>query len=294
MAYATISARDLEELDKVVYTPKESQLKGRTLFSSKKVAPGTKTYTYRVLTKRGAAKIIANRGTDVPTVDGDMKEYTQGIVAFALSANYSYMEVQEAQRAGINLDASQGEAIARLMGEFENKLIFNGNADANIKGLTNLDTAQKFKFDTAFLDDKGATNDPKVLMSQLKVAREKITHLTGYEDLKPVLALPGTAYDALDVAYNDYQPTTVLQMLQNRGWFSRIEKINELQTAGAKGAAMGVIFDNSAESTQILDAQPVTRMQMEYKDLVYKIPYLEQCGGLIVRAPQTIVQLTGI
>lgn len=292
--FATISARQLEELDKTVYTPKKSVLKARTLFSSYKVAPGTQQYTYRVLTERGVAKILANRGTDVPTVDGDTKEYSQRIIEFALGAEYSYHEIQQAQKAGVNLDASQAQAVNRGMAEFENRLVFSGNADAGIEGLGNLSTAQQFKFDTAFLASDGSTNDTKKLLNQLKVAREKITHLIGYEDLTPVLALPASAYDALDVPYNDYQPTTVLEMLKNRQWFSRIEKVNELQTLGAKNSAVGVIFDNSPETIQILDAMPVTRMQTEYRNLTYKIPYVEQCGGLIVRQPQAIVQLTGI
>lgn len=286
---ALISRKSLENLDRTVYTPKEAQLKGRSLLGSYKVPAGTKIYTYRTLTKSGTAKVIANRGTDIPLVDGDTQETSQKIITFAIGANYSLQEVQEAQLAGMNLDSIQGQAINRAMAEFEDKLIFTGNVDSNIEGLGNLSTAQDFSFGKAIKGD-----DPKNILEELKEGREKITQLTGYENATPVLALPAAQYDALDVPYNDYQPTTLIQLLQARGWFSSIQKINELSGLGAKSSDIGMIFDNAAETMQILDAQAPTRQQTEYRNMTYTIPYTEQCGGIIVRQPQAVVHLTGI
>lgn len=289
---AIFNKRALENLDKTVYTPNREQLKARTLFGSYSVPAGTKTYTYRVMTQTGVAKIIANRGTDIPLTDADMKEFSQGIVTFALAANYSTTEIQEANLAGQNLDAIQGQSIARGMADFEDKLVFLGDADHNIPGLVT-SPSQEVTLDTPFTDAKGNTNDPKTLLNELKLAKQKITQLNGYSDVKPVLALPAVAYDALDVEYNDYQPRTLIELLNSRGWFSQIVKINEL--AGVdKGKDVAMIFDNSPVTAQILDAQPVTRMQTEYRNMTYTIPYSEQCGGLIVRAPQAIVKVHGI
>lgn len=290
---AIINRRALENLDKTVYTPKREQLKARTLFGSYSVPAGTKTYTYRVMTQTGVAKIIANRGTDIPLTDADMKEFSQGIVTFALAANYSTTEIQEANLAGQNLDAIQGQSIARGMADFEDKLVFLGDADHNIPGLVT-SPSQEVTLDTPFTDAKGNTNDPKTLLNELKLAKQKITQLNGYSDVQPVLALPAVAYDALDVEYNDYQPRTLIELLNSRGWFSQIVKVNELAGADNKGKDLAMIFDNSPVTAQILDAQPVTRMQTEYRNMTYTIPYAEQCGGLIVRAPQAVVKVHGI
>lgn len=290
---AIINRRALENLDKTVYTPKREQLKARTLFGSYKVPAGTKTYTYRVMTETGVAKIIANRGTDIPLTDADMTEFSQGIVTFALAANYSTTEVQEANLANQNLDAIQGEAIARGMADFEDQLVFKGDTDHNIPGLVT-SAGQEVTLDTPFTDSEGNTSDPKTLLNELKLAKQKITQLNGYSDVKPVLALPAVAYDALDVEYNDYQPRTLIELLNSRGWFSQIVKVNELAGADDKGKDLAMIFDNSPVTAQILDAQPVTRMQTEYRNMTYTIPYAEQCGGLIVRAPQAVVKVHGI
>lgn len=284
--FDVISKRSLENIDRKVYTPKESLLKARTLFSSHSVPAGTQSYTYRTLTKRGAAKVIANRGTDIPLVDGDTKEFTQKVITFALAANYSKQEVQQAALAGVNLDASQGAAINRGMAEFEDKLVFLGNKDAGIEGIANNSAAQKYDFSAPV---KGG--QPDAILNDLKTARQLITQLNGYDNIKPVLALPQSVYDELDVEFNEYQDKTILEKIQQRGWFSTIMVVNELATAGVKGAPMGLIFDNSSESVEILDAQAPTREQEEYSNMQWTIPYSEQCGGLIMRAPQTIVQL---
>ena len=286
---ATINKRSLENLDRTVYTPKQSQLKARNLFTSYKVPAGTKYYTYRTLTARGAAKIIANRGTDIPLVDGDTQESSQKLVTFALAANYSKQEVQEAALAGINLDSSQGQAINRGMAEFEDKLVFVGDKDAGINGLSNAEGAQEYTFKKTF-----AESTPAEILAGLKEAKQLITQLNGYEDVTPVLTIPAAAYDALDVDFNEYQSRTLMEVINSRGWFSSIQKVNELAGLDGKGKDRGEMFDNSAESIQILDAQPVSREQTEYRDMTYTIPYTEQCGGLIVRAPQTIVHLKGI
>lgn len=290
---AIISRRALENLDKTVYTPRKEILKARSLFGSHKVAPGTKMYTYQTMTARGAARVLANRGTDVPLVDADMQEASQKIITFALGANYSLDEVQQANLAGVNLDATQAAAINQGMADFEDKLVFNGNDDAGIPGMINFPGIQNFKLNTAFSDGKGNTNDPKVLLNELKDAKQQITQLTGYADVKPVLALPQAAYDALDVPYNDYQPTTLIQLLQSRGWFSQITVVNELSGADSK-KDMAMIFDNSSVTAEILDAQPLTRQQTEYRNMTYTIPYSEQCGGLICRVPEAFVKVTGI
>ena len=290
---AIISRRALENLDKTVYTPRKEILKARSLFGSYKVPAGTKVYTYQTMTARGAARVLANRGTDIPLVDADMQEASQKIITFALGINYSLDEVQQAQLAGVNLDSTQAAAVNRGLADFEDQLVFTGNDDAGIPGMTNIAGMQNFAMSTALTDGKGNTNDPKVLLNELKDAKQQITQLSGYADVKPVLALPQAAYDALDVPYNDYQPTTLIQLLQSRGWFSQITVVNELKGADNK-KDMAMVFDNSPVTAQILDAQPITRQQTEYRNMTYTIPYSEQCGGLICRVPEAFVKVTGI
>lgn len=287
---ALLTRQQLESLDATVYSPKSATLMGRSLFTSYKIPDAARSYRYKVMTTSGQAKILANRGTDIPLVDGDAKDSTQNVIDFALAASYSNKELAQAQAAGLDLAAMQGAAVARGMSDFEDKLIFNGNSDYGIPGLVNIPGAQNATMEKTF-----ATNDPKSIMADLKTAKEMITHLVGYENVKPVLVLPAAQYDALDVAYNDYQPTTILELLANRGWFSKIVVANELQGANnIEQKDMGLIFDPSPQTMQILDAQYLKREPVEYSKMTTYVPYTESMGGIICRYPKALVQLTSI
>ena len=66
---ATLEARDLQEIDKVIYQAPQEELVARTMFNVKTdINPGAETYAYNVMTRSGAAKIIANGADDLPLV----------------------------------------------------------------------------------------------------------------------------------------------------------------------------------------------------------------------------------
>ena len=67
---ATLEARDLQAIDKVIYQAPQEELVARTMFNVKTdINPGAETYAYNVMTRSGAAKIIANGADDLPLVD---------------------------------------------------------------------------------------------------------------------------------------------------------------------------------------------------------------------------------
>lgn len=82
---ATLEARDLQEIDKVIYQAPQEELVARTMFNVKTdINPGAETYAYNVMTRSGAAKIIANGADDLPLVDIDMKRYQSPILQLLL------------------------------------------------------------------------------------------------------------------------------------------------------------------------------------------------------------------
>ena len=131
----------------------------------------------------------------------------------------------------------------------------------------------------------------------LKDAKSKITHLAGYSNAQPILALPQSAIDQLDMPYNQYNPQmTVLQMI--RPWFKDIKAVPELehQNFGSNGNKqdMGYIFLNDADIVQIPVAQQVHQLPQEYHSGRTTVPYTERLGGLVMYYPHAFVQLHGI
>ena len=81
---ATLEARDLQAIDKVIYQAPQEELVARTMFNVKTdINPGAETYGYYVMS--GAAKIIANGADDLPLVDIDMKRYQSPILLLRLA-----------------------------------------------------------------------------------------------------------------------------------------------------------------------------------------------------------------
>lgn len=301
-------------IDKIVYSPKTVPLLARTLFSSINVGRTDVAYRYRVREGKALAQAYVNRATDIPVVDEGFTEYETPITQSALAASYSWLELERAQKAGVNLLADQAQLVARGMAEREDRIIFNGldtgSASTSIVGLTNTHTDK-----TGFqqidmsaggktLDDYAAdTEDGAIAMRNFfETAVGKITHLIGYANVKPTLLLPQAQIELLNRPVNKYNPQiTVKSMIQP--WFSSITAVPELEGKywHAKNASkadkqknMGIICLTTPDICAIPDAMPLTRLQQETQNGVTKIPYVERHGGLAVRYPHAFVQLLNI
>jgi len=134
---ALIRPQDLNAIDKRVYEPHASELKARSIFNVKTDIPaGAKTYSYDVLTRSGAAKILAPGATDVPLVDADLTEETVKIYSIVAAFNISVQEVREAQMAGRPIDVTKADTVRKAIAEKENQVTFSGDKTHGIKGLT--------------------------------------------------------------------------------------------------------------------------------------------------------------
>lgn len=301
-------------IDNTVYNPKTAPLVARTLFSSINVGRDAVAYRYRVRDGKAMAQAYVNRATDIPVVDEGFKEYETPITQSALAASYSWLELERAQAANVNLLADQAQLVARGMAEREDRIIFNGletgSDSTSIIGLTNTHTTKTGfqQIDMAdggkTLDDYAAdTEDGAIAMRNFfEEAVGKITHLIGYANAKPALLLPQAQIDLLNRPVNKYNPqVTVMSMIQP--WFSQITAVPELEgqywhannaSKADKAKNMGIICLTDSDIAQIPDAMPLTRLQQEYSNGVTKIPYVERHGGLAVRYPHAFVQLLNI
>ena len=234
-----------------------------------------------------------------------MKETQVPITQFALGAEYSYLELKTAQQVGVDLLADQAQLVARGMGEYEDRLIFNGqdNSDPSMKiiGLTNTKTEETgYQQITSTKPLKAMSGEE--LRSFFKEAVGKITHLAGYAGVKPTLLLPQARIDELDNPYNEYNADmTPLDMINK--WVESVQPVEELQgqywhaknaSKADKDKDMGLLMVRTPDVAQIPVAMNMTRLEQETHGLVTKIPYIERIGGLAVRYPSAVVQLLGI
>lgn len=290
-----INPRDLTALDKRVYEPKTSELKARSIFAVKSDIPaGARTYTYNVMTRSGAAKILAPGASDVPLVDADLDQDTVKIYSVVAAFGIDVQEVREANMLGIPLDATKAELVRKAIAEKENQLAFVGDSKYNIKGLTNLTGVQILAAST---NEGGKTTwadkTGDEIVSDILTAKGKVDILNGHE--ANVLLLTAAAKQIIQrKVYNEFTKQTVLQYLNSENTFELVETVNDLKGKGTGGTDTFVVLDRSADVVELGIPMEITRHPQEYAFPRTKIPFEERTTGLIVRYPMAIVRTDGI
>lgn len=287
---AVIESRDLRAMERTVLEPVHEELIGRSLFPTiAGVNPGAETYGYSVLTRSGAAKIIANGADDLPLVDEDIKRAFQPIYTIADGIHFTYQEVRAAQMAGQPLDTIKAVTARRAIAEKENDLIFNGDKSVNVKGLSNADGIQALSADKTFAESTGAE-----MQESLRKAKALITQLPGYASARLKLVLPPKEFESLNSRYSDYDSRTVLQVITDAGWFQSVEVTTALAGKGDKDTDCAMIFDSTETTAGFLLPMDITQYPQENKYPSIIVPFDERTGGLVIKTPYAIVKLSGI
>lgn len=287
---AMLEARDLEAIDRTVYEAPQEELVGRTIFNIKTdVHPGAETYGYYVMSRTGAAKIIANGADDIPLVDTDLTRYHQPIFSIADAITYTVTDIRQAQMTGQSVDTTKVAVARRAIAEKENSMIFVGDAKVNLKGVVNADGIQVLNATKTF-----ATSTPEEIVEQLRVSKAKITTIPGYRSASLDLLLPPEQYEILGRRYNEYDPRTTLEVIKGHGWFKNIKPVSDLEKQGTGGTDSAIIMDTTPLTCEILIPMDIVRHLEEYASMKWKVPFEERCGGAVIKAPYAIIRVDGI
>lgn len=313
MANMGIATKEqLTYIDQTVYDPKVAPLTALDIFNTFQIPEADVSYRYKVRSSKAMAQAYVNRATDIPVVEEGFKEYETPITQSALACEYSWLELERAQAAKVNLLADQAQLVARGMAERRDRVIYNGEEigpNTKIVGLTNnhrdVTGFQQLTLDPDHALDKLAQDTEDGALKMRKVFQEavgKITQLVGYAAAKPTLLMPQAEIDLLNNPINKYRPDiTVMSMISP--WFSSIQPIPELEgrywhrnnaSNADKQKDMAIICLTDRDIAGIPIAMQMRQLPQEYRDGVTKIPYVERFGGLAVRYPSAFVQVLGI
>ncbi len=293
---ALIRPQDLNAIDKRVYEPHASELKARSIFSLKTDIPaGAKTYSYDVLTRSGAAKILAPGATDVPLVDADLTEETVKIYSIAAAFNISIFEVREAEMAGRPIDVTKADTVRKAIAEKENQVAFSGDKKHGIKGLTDSVGIQVYATpqNNGGTSTKWADKTGEEIIDDIIEAKSKVDMLNGHE-ADTLLLTPEAKKQLQKKVYNEFTKQTALQYLQSENMFKRIETINDLKGKGLANTDCFVVLDSSPDVVELGIPLDITRHPQEYAFPNTKVPFEERTTGLIIRYPMAICRADGI
>lgn len=293
---ALIRPQDLNAIDNRVYEPHASELKARSIFALKTDIPaGAKTYSYDVMTRSGAAKILAPGATDVPLVDADLTEETVKIYSIAAAFNISVQEVREAQMSGRPIEVTKADTVRKAIAEKENQIAFSGDKTHGIKGLTDAVGIQVY----ATPQNKGGTSTKwadktgEEIIDDIIEAKSKVDMLNGHE-ADTLLLTPDAKKQLQKKVFNEFTKQTALQYLQSENMFKRIETINDLKGKGLAGTDCFVVLDSSPDVVELGIPLDIMRHPQEYAFPNTKVPFEERTTGLIIRYPMAICRADGI
>ncbi|AJK87678.1 MULTISPECIES: DUF2184 domain-containing protein [Lysinibacillus] len=292
---ALIRPQDLNAIDKRVYEPHASELKARSIFTVKTDIPaGAKTYSYDVLTRSGAAKILAPGATDVPLVDADLTEETVKIYSIAAAFNISVQEVREAQMAGRPIDVTKADTVRKAIAEKENQVAFSGDKTHGIKGLTDAVGIQVYATpqNEAGTSTKWKDKAGKEIVADIRKAKNLVNKLNGHE--ADTLLLTPDSNEELEKTFNEYTQQSVLEYIKSQNWFKRIETVNDLAKKGLAGSECFIVLDSSPDVVELGIPLDITRHPQEYAFPNTKVPFEERTTGLIIRYPMAICRADGI
>lgn len=292
-------AQDLDAIDSKLYAPKEAELLARKLFNIKTdIDPGAETYSYDVITRSGAARILAPGADDIPLVEADLDRHTVDIYSIAVGFKIGIQEMRAAQMAGRDIDTTKAGIARRAIAEKENQLAFKGDDDYNISGVLNTTGIQTYAVPENGVDDTGAaTSDWNYktglqIVADIRNARAKVNKLPGHT--ADTLVLPTDEYELLQVPVNEYDTRTIMEYIGAMGWFTTIEKTDDLVGAGAEGSNCFLVFDSSPEVAELLVPMDLTRHEEEYAFPNIRVPVEERTGGVIIRYPMAFCRGDGI
>lgn len=292
---ATLEARDLTAIDKVIYSAPDAELPARSLFNVKSdIQPGAVAYKYLTMSKTGSAKIIAAGDDHLPLVDNDYQPNIQPIFSIADGIRYSNQELREAQMAGQNVDATKAIIARRAIFEKENQLAFVGDKKYGIVGFTSVDGIQVTSSDKAGTAAQFKNMDPADIVEVFRKSKALITSIAGYRNTKLAVAIAPDQYEILQRRYGEYDARTTLQVINDSNWFTQIVPVQDLKGAGANGVDTMMIFDPSPTVAELLIPMDITRAPQEVQWPNIRVPFEERCGGVVVRTPYAIVRVDGI
>lgn len=295
---ATIEARDLEAIDNIIYEPKTEELTARSVFPQKyDVNEGAESYSYDVMTRSGAAKVIANGADDLPLVDVDMVRKSVPIYSIGVGLSYTVQDLRAARMQGTTVDAAKAATVRRAIAEKENSIAFRGEKKYAIKGAFE---ATGIQVDTSPTNGEGgasswAKKTAEQIIDEIGEAHTKITVLPGYGTASLKLCLPPKQYELINKKrYSNEDSRSVLKVLQDNAWFSAIVRVPDLVGIGTADSDSFAVIHDSNETAELIIPMDITRHPEEYAFPRTKVPFEERTAGVVVRFPSAIVRVDGI
>lgn len=279
-------------------------------------APGAKDVTYRQYKRTGIAKLVTERGQDLPTVGFSVLEFSRRCFRVGASYEYTLDDLAAAQMASrngqsINIDLEKGKAAVEAIERAMDVVCALGSAtsssipglsvgigpDVGMLGLLNQPSAATYTPTTGASSGSSAWSG--------KTPDEKVADLTGiyasqvtntYKVHQPnTILLPIDQYEkANGQRMGDGSDETVISFFKKIKPQVQIDSWQYCQAAGTAGADRMVAFTRDARYVRLMVAEMFTQHPPQYNDLEFKVPCTAKLAGVVCPYPLSVTYGDGI
>jgi hypothetical protein len=229
-------AREVEHLQERVLDRRRKPLNSLTLFpANTDPDPDAKTYTVRMKTSHGRAKIVNERGDDLPPVGVGITSVTHKIERIGVGCGWTIFDIRRAMTRGIPLEGWVVEEAERAVAETRNDIHWYGDTAYQLFGVLTNPYIPRVPLASISM----ATTVADLIAWALSIATAGEA-LHGVQDWSPNhIGLATTLFNTLSLKYLGDNGRTVLQYLQDafsaRGRPVQFHSIRELNGAGPNG-----------------------------------------------------------
>lgn len=277
---------------------------------------GAKFTTYKQYTRTGIAKLVTERGGDLPTSKLFVKEFNHQFYRLGMSYEYTLDDLLAAQFAAtqggppLNIDLEQALAAREGIDKALDSVAAIGSAtsstipglaqgigpDVGLLGLLNQPNASTY---TPATGGAGSTS------WSLKTPDEKVADLTGqyasmvastYKVFTPdTFLLPITQFEqANGQRMGDGSDETVISFFRKIKPSVTVDSWQFCQAAGSLGVDRCVAFINNRRYVRHMISSMFRQLPPQYEDLTYTVDCLAKSAGVITPYPLSISYMDGI
>jgi hypothetical protein len=222
-----------------------------------------------------------------------------------LGASYKYnvQEMRAAIYGNVPLEQRRANSARRAIAQKENTIAFYGDTNSGLIGLFNAPnvTSVVIPATGAGATTQWANKTPdQILFDMNLVANTVVSVSLGVENPDTML-LPLSQFNYVaSTARSDFSDKTILNyFLENNPYIKEVEWVNELLGAGTSGSGAApysrmYAYRRSPEVLTLEIPSYFEQLEMQIRNLTYKIPCIERCGGVLVYYPLALAYGDGI
>lgn len=262
------------------------------------------SYTYRMYSKKGRAKIAGANSDDAPRVTLVGTEHTRQIKMLENSYGWTVREIQQAAGTRTPLDTMTVMAARAAMDAQIDTLLALGSSAHGIEGLLSLSAVDPADT-TPTAKTTGTTwAHPSNTADQILADINKVTTFL-FQELKQtdapafqkfVLLVPTDAYARIATTpRSSTSDTTILSFaLENNPWLESIEPWYMCDTAGAGGVGRLVAYPRNPLALGGLVPQEFRPLNPQERNTEIVVPVTASCGGVVCRYPVAVAYMDDI